>query len=166
MSIPKDILGQFNDEIILAGYRGSISHGTYRPNTDETSIDDKDAMIIVIPNIKYYFGLKEWGSRGTKEIKRGEWDIVVYEIRKFINLLAKGNPNVLFMLWLDENMYLKRTTVGQRIINNRDMFSSKAVYHSFSGYSYSQLKRISSDEKCIDNLQKILNTIDEEISKR
>ena len=35
--------------VVLAAYRGSIAHGMYVPNTDPTSIDDKDVMIVVVP---------------------------------------------------------------------------------------------------------------------
>lgn len=33
----------------LVGYRGSIAHGMYVPNTDPNSIDDKDVMGVCIP---------------------------------------------------------------------------------------------------------------------
>ena len=32
------------DDLIVLGYRGSISHGMYVPQTDPNSIDDKDVM--------------------------------------------------------------------------------------------------------------------------
>ena len=143
--IPKNILGKYNyltDDSILVGYRGSIAHGMYVPQSDPNSIDDKDVMAIIIPDINYYFGLKEFGSRGTKEIKVDEWDIVAYEFLKFIRLLRKGNPNVLSMLWLAEQDYMKVTAVGRILIANRALFTTKQVYHSFVGYAYGQLKRM------------------------
>jgi hypothetical protein len=50
----------------LLGYRGSIAHGMYIPSSDQDSIDDVDLMGIVIASEPHYFGLREWGSRGTK----------------------------------------------------------------------------------------------------
>lgn len=128
--------------IILSGYVGSISHGTYVPNSNPSSIDDKDVMCISIPGIDYYYGLKGYGSRGTKIIKQDEWDIVIYELKKMISLLLKGNPNVLCMLWLDPTDYIEVTPIGQKLLNAREIFVSRQVYHSFIGYAHSQAHRM------------------------
>lgn len=127
---------------ILAGYRGSISHGTYVPQNDPNSIDDKDVMCIVIPDLDHYFGLKNFGSKGTKEIKKEEWDVVVYEFKKYISLLLKSNPNVLALMWLEENDYITRSDLGDLLIKNRELFVSKKAYHSFSGYAHGQAHRM------------------------
>lgn len=144
MGLPKNILNlpKIKDECILMGYRGSMSHGTYRPNKDPNSIDDIDLQGICIPPIDYYYGLKEFGSRGTVEIKEAEWDIVLFELTKAIRLLEKGNPNVLSILWLKPSYYLKVSEAGQMLIDNRDLFVSKRIYHSFVGYANGQLKRM------------------------
>lgn len=131
-----------NDWAIILGYRGSIAHGMYVPPKEPTSIDDKDLMGVCVTPIDYYYGLNEFGSHGTKEIKQDEWDIVVYEARKFIHLLEQGNPNVLSLLWLAPNYYLKITDAGRLLIENRHLFVGKHVYHSFTGYAHSQLHRM------------------------
>ncbi len=130
---------------ILIGYRGSIAHGMYVPNTDPNSIDDRDIMAVIIPPVDTYLGLKHFGSRGTKEIlpsDTNEWDVVTYEFIKYIKLLINSNPNVLSLLWLDEDLYVQRSKEGQELINNRDLFISKEIYKSFTGYAYGQLKRM------------------------
>lgn len=145
MSIPKDLIKEhkaLSDWNIITAYRGSISHGMFMPNNDPNSIDDKDAIAICIPPIEYYFGLKTYGSRGTKEIKRDEWDIVIYEFKKFISLLLKGNPNVLSLLWLEDIYYINVTEIGQKIIDNKHLFIGKHVYHSFVGYAKGQMHRM------------------------
>jgi uncharacterized protein len=123
---------------ILLGYRGSITHGTYIKNKDK-SIDDKDIMGICVPPKEYYFGLKSFEQYEKFE---GEWDVVIYSIKKMFNLLLKNNPNVLSLLWLPKNYYIIKTDLGQMIINNRKEFSSKQVYKSFCGYAYGQLHRM------------------------
>lgn len=129
-------------QTILAGYRGSIAHGMYVAPKEVASTDDKDLMYIVMPGMDYYLGLKTYGSKGTKEIKKDEWDIVAYEARKFISLLAQGNPNVLMMLWLKPNYYLKVSGAGQMLIDNKQLFVGKHVYRSFTGYAHGQLHRM------------------------
>lgn len=123
---------------ILTCYRGSIAHGTYVPN----QYDDLDILCIVVPPIDYYFGLKQYGSRGTKEIKYGEWDILVYEAHKFIRLLQQGNPNVLHCLWTDKKYYLKITAAGQLLLAHPYIFSGKHVYRSFVGYARAQMEKM------------------------
>jgi len=145
MTIPKSITNEhffINEWSILLGYRGSISHGMYEPNKLPTSTDDKDVIGICIPPMDYYYGLRQFGSRGTKEIKAGEWDIVLFEFVKAIRLLEKGNPNILSILWLDKNHYLKITKTGQVLLDNRQLFIGKHVYHSFVGYAHGQLHRM------------------------
>lgn len=144
MKVPADVLQDpsLSDWNILLAYRGSIAHGMYVPPKNPTSIDDKDLMGVCIPPIDYYWGLETFGSNGTKEIKQDEWDIVVYELRKFVHLLSQGNPNVLSLLWLAPNYYVYVSSAAQLLINNRQLFVGKHVYHSFSGYAHSQLHRM------------------------
>ncbi len=145
MTIPRGITNQ-HPELdawsILSAYRGSIAHGMYVQPSDPNSVDDKDVMGVIVPPIEYYFGLKTYGTRGTKEIKQDEWDIVVYEAGKFISLLAQGNPNVLMLLWLQPQYYLHIKPAGQLIIDNKQLFVGRHVYKAFTGYAYGQLHRM------------------------
>lgn len=144
MGFPKALLKNLglSDWCILHCYRGSIAHGMYVPNSDPLSIDDKDTMAICVPSKEYYLGLKQYGSRGTREIKHNEWDIVIYEAKKAVSLLAKGNPNVLMMLWVSPHHYIKVAPAGQLLIDNRDLFVGRHVYRSFVGYAHGQLHRM------------------------
>lgn len=127
-----------NDTILL-GYRGSIAHGTYVPQEDDAGIDDKDIMGVCIAPLNVYVGLAHFEQ---KEKMYKEWDSVVYEIRKYFRLLLKSNPNVMGALWLEPNHYIIKTDLGKMIVDNRDIFVSKAAYHSFNGYAYGQFKRM------------------------
>lgn len=145
MGIPADILRAtpaLNEWTILSGYIGSLAHGTWQPSSEPTSVDDRDVMAICVPPLEYYLGLKTFGSRGTMEVKRDIWDIVIYEARKALGLLSQGNPNVLGLLWLPENCYLNRSAAGQLILTHRSMFVGKHVYNAFIGYAHGQLHRM------------------------
>lgn len=134
-----------NVRTILLAYRGSVAHGTWVPNTDPNSIDDVDLMGVVVPGLNHYFGLEQYGSRGTREIMRDPWDIVLYEARKAISLLLKGNPNVLALLWLPEDLYINVEPAGRRLIDNRHLFATKAVYGPFRGYAAGQFRKMHAD---------------------
>jgi len=144
--IPKDnLLDNLENQVILKGYRGSIAHGTYEENVTH---DDKDIMGIFVspPDVIYGIANMETIERAIPE-KLSEkrtvvWDIVYYSLRKYLNLLLKQNPNVIMLLWLDEKYYIKRTRWGNLLIENRSRLLSKQSYHSFSGYAYGQLHRM------------------------
>ena len=67
---------------------------------------------------------------------------MVYEIRKFFRLLLKQNPNVVGTLWLQEKDYIHISESGRLILENRNLFVSKAAYHSFIGYAHGQLHKM------------------------
>lgn len=128
------------EHTILLGYRGSIAHGMYRnPEYHIDGIDDKDILGVCIAPINVYMGLDRFE---VHEKMLDEWDSVIYELKKMIGLLAKGNPNVLSLLWLEDQSYIFRHPLGNRLIESRDIFVSRQIYHSFTGYAYSQLKRM------------------------
>jgi len=125
--------------LILLGYRGSLAHGTFIPSKDPNSIDDKDVMGVFINPLDHYFGNK---TKDTQDTMVKEWDAVSYELRHFVSLLEKANPNVLSLLWLKPNLYVHIDPLGQMLIYNRELFVSRKVFHSFVGYAKGQLKRM------------------------
>ncbi len=131
---------------VFLQYRGSIAHGTHVPPEEDTGIDDVDFMGVVIAAKENYLGLKEWGSRGTKEIKVDRLDAVFYELRKFIGLLLQGNPNVLGMLWTPKPLEISGSWQGDCLRLQRDIFVGKHVYNAFAGYAHAQLKKMFSAE--------------------
>jgi uncharacterized protein len=145
MAVPGDVLARdrgLTDWCILHGYRGSIAHGMYEPSDQPNSIDDKDTMALCVPSVEHYFGLSDYGSRGTREIKHGEWDIVIYEARKAIRLLQGGNPNVLSLLWLEPSYRIAVTPAGQHLLDHRGLFVGRHVYKPFVGYATQQLYKM------------------------
>lgn len=128
-----------NGDLILLGYRGSKAHNMFVPSNDPNSFDDIDLMGVYIAPIEHYLG---FGRADSCDRFIGEWDVVSYELKKFIGLLYKNNPNVVSMLWLQPDDLFVTTPLGQKLIDNRDLFSSKMAYHSFIGYAHGQLKRM------------------------
>lgn len=137
LNIPREVIPPV-DTLIMLGYRGSIAHGTYIPNNDQTDID---LMGVYIDNIEYYYGLIDNEKKDYLEEKKDEWDAVSYEIRKLFNLLLKQNPNVLMLLFLEEKHIIYKTDIWQMIIDNKECFNSKNAFHSFAGYVNGQLRR-------------------------
>lgn len=137
------------DTVVLAATIGSHSHGTYVPPTDPDAIDDTDIMGVVIPPPEYMVsGLQSWEGWNCQH---EELDIVTYSLAKWTRLMAKGNPNVLGLLWLRDDMYLKTSHVARALIRNRDLFSSRRAYDSFAGYADNQLRKMTSYSPEIQN---------------
>lgn len=130
----------FPNNVILAGYRGSVAHGMYIPDTDPNSIDDIDLMGVFLAPVEHYIGITK--TKETVENFVGKYDCVSYAFIKFVKLLLKSNPNVIALLWINEEHYIKRHEYGQLLIDNRDLFVSKLAYKSFTGYAYGQLKKM------------------------
>ena len=123
---------------VMLGYMGSHSHGTHIPSTDPNSIDDIDLMGFSLGPVESYLGLKKFEHMVHKE---AEWDIVVYEIRKFTRLLLQQNPNVVGLLWLKDDLYI-HDDIQRQYVEKRDIFSSKLAYKTFIGYATSQRKKM------------------------
>jgi len=142
--VPKEVLV---DNLILLGYRGSVAHNMYIPNTDPDSTDDIDLIGVFIAPENFYIGLRQHKSRQTREIKREidgmMWDCVYYELQKFVKLLLKGNPNVLSLLWIKREHYLLISEFGRMLLENKRSFLGKRnLYKAFTGYANGQLKRM------------------------
>lgn len=127
------------ENLILLGYRGSIAHGMFVPSTDPDSIDDRDLMGVYVGPVQHYLG---FGRNDVKEKFIGRWDSVCYELRKFIGLLLKGNPNVLTMLWLPDKFVLLTSDVAEDLRAHKELFRSRKVFNAFTGYAHGQLKRM------------------------
>ena len=120
----------------LAGYRGSVAHGTAGD-----IIDDVDIGGVFIPPKSHYFGLTRLNHVERIGVA-GKYDFALFEIKKYFRLLLKSNPNVLSLLWLPQNLYIVQSDWGKQLLENRSLFMSKHLYKSFGGYAYGQLRRM------------------------
>ncbi len=131
------------DKIILKNISGSQLYGTNTPNSDQ------DYNGIFIPAEQYIFGLlrlteesedgtvikKDKNNKNTKE----SVDIKLFEIRKFINLAIKCNPNILEMLFLNDESIIESSQEYETIRKNYDKFLSKElIYKKFGEYAKTQ----------------------------
>lgn len=128
---------------ILMGMRGSHAHGTYMPPTEPTSIDDEDWFCVVKHTPEFYVGLDGYAKReDNTDCIHDKIDIVVYDVRKFVHLLLKGNPNVHAWLWTDVNYGEDSREDGELLVSERRGFLSKNVLKSTGGYAKGQIHRM------------------------
>ena len=68
-------------------------------------------------------------------------DEELHELRKFLKLAAKSNPNILEFLYVDRGIKLS-TPIWCKVREQRHLFLSKKARYTFSGYAHAQLERI------------------------
>jgi len=128
---------------VLVGFRGSIAHNTYMPPDSPNGIDDIDLIAVYMAPVEYYIGLG-YGRRYRKgsHVIDGKFDCARYELKHFVNLALKSNPSILTLLWIEDKHYLKISDGMKTLLDNKESFSSKQAYTTFTGYAASQLKRM------------------------
>ena len=135
--------------LVYLCYRGSISHNTFVPNTDPNSIDDIDLLGVFILPEEYYIGLSQHKSENPitieiqKEIDGVLLDCVFYEIRHFVDMALKSNPNVFSALWVKPDHRIVSIGRFNAYLRHKEIFLSKRqIYKSFTGYANGQLKEM------------------------
>ncbi|BAQ63295.1 DNA polymerase beta superfamily protein [Geminocystis sp. NIES-3709] len=148
-----------NDRTLLLAITGSNAYGLA-----VEGVSDIDYKGIFIAPKSYYLGLKQieqiegkgkegifsnnQDNKGLTKIDinyqkfnflKGN-DFVIYELKKYLNLLKNANPNIQELLWLNDYIYLN--PLAKILINNREQFLTKKVKFSYIGYANAQLKKV------------------------
>jgi len=84
-----------------------------------------------------------------KNSKNPKIEGVVYSMRKFFMLAAEVNPNIIEILWTDKSDQIIRTSLMEKIIENRNLFLSNKARWTWSGYAFAQAKKIERHRKWI-----------------
>lgn len=113
---------------------GSRVYGTANEESDY------DYRGVCIPPINYWLG---YASR-FDQYAPSDIDEVVYGLSKFLHLAAQNNPNIIELLWVPEKYWTTSSTYWTRLVEHRDWFLSKKCFHTYKGYSHSQMRRMKS----------------------
>ena len=114
---------------ILIGFGGSYAYGTNIETSDVDirgiSVDSADSILL---------------GNSFDQIVDTTTDTTIYSLQKMCKLLYNCNPNCIEILGLKEYLYL--SPIGEKLIQNKDMFLSKKCINSFMGYANQQLYRL------------------------
>lgn len=124
--------------IIFECISGSRAYGLDTPSSD-TDIRG----VFILPKDSFY-SLDYIG-----QINNETNDIVYYELRKFMELCSKNNPNILELLNVPEECILYKDPLFDEI--KMDYFLSKQCEKSFANYAFAQIKKARGLEKKIMN---------------
>jgi len=131
-------------KILFKAVLGSRAYGTH---TETSDYDYRGVGIQT--SIDYYFGNKRLKQqRGTKEE-----DIVIYSLAEFFNFAAKGNPNILEILFQENKEQIEVNTPEWEnlILPNRKLFLSKLAKDAYEGYAKAQYIRMENHHNFILN---------------
>ena len=138
-------------------YEAIVGSRLYGMSTDTSDTDTKGIFarekLDIIPSEDHYFGLMNLPKDTVKEVKNGlegpaKVESVFYSIRKFMELCMKGNPTLIEVAFVPDNMLLKRTEISDEIMKFiRNNFMTKQTLKSYIGYFLDQKRNNSSTPK-------------------
>lgn len=131
--IPVRDVPWLRDRTVYLVRHGSQAYGTSTPTSD------LDLRACAVPPAKYLLG---YLNRFEQAVFKEPHDLTVFSLHKFAKLAADGNPNVLELLYVEDEDVLYASRVGDVLRANRHLFLSKKIKHTMTGYAHSQLKRI------------------------
>ena len=116
--------------------RGSHAYGT---NVETSDTDYSGVFIQSMNDIL--------GNKYTEQINDDTNDIVIYEIRRFLELLGSNNPTVLELLNTPEDCIIYKDPAFDLILNDKEKFITKICAKSFGGYAKQQISKAKGQNK-------------------
>ena len=116
--------------------RGSHAYGTNIPTSDT------DYSGVFVQNLDSILGMSY-----VDQINDDKNDIVIYELRRFLELLAKNNPTVLELLNTPEDCVVYKHPLFDKILQNKDNLLTKICANSFGGYAKEQISKAKGQNK-------------------
>lgn len=116
--------------------RGSHAYGT---NIETSDIDYSGVFVQNIDSIL--------GNSYIQQINDDNNDIVIYEIRRFLELLSKNNPTILELLNTPDDCIIYKHPIFDIILHNKDKFITKTCSDSFGGYAKVQIQKARGQNK-------------------
>lgn len=129
------VLGEYDlyEYVIFRSVVGSHAYGLANEGSDV------DRRGIYLPPADLH-----WSLYGVPDqLEDRETDEVYWEMRKFVTLALKANPNILECLYTP--MVELVTPIAEELLAMRGSFLSKHVYQTYNGYVLSQFKRLEQD---------------------
>ena len=116
--------------------RGSHAYGT---NVETSDTDYAGVFIQSMDDIL--------GNKYTEQINDDTNDTVIYEIRRFLELLGSNNPTVLELLNTPEDCIIYKDPAFDLILNDKEKFITKICAKSFGGYAKQQISKAKGQNK-------------------
>jgi len=130
-----------NNLILFEAISGSVA---FNLNDENSDVDIRGVFIMEENDI--------YGSEYIEQINENNNDITFYEIRKFIELLSKNNPNALELLNMPEHCIIFKHELFDLL--QPSIFLAKTCYDTYLNYAKGQIEQARGLNK------KIVNPVD------
>ncbi len=130
---PADIDQTLYERVIYRCIIGSVAYGLAGEGSD---IDRRG---FYLPPADLHWSLFDL----PEQLENRETEECYWEIRKFVTMALKANPNVLECLYTP--LVELSTPLADELISGRSAFLSKLIYQTYNGYVMSQFKRLEQD---------------------
>lgn len=153
--------------LILGSISGSIAYGIQTENSDV------DLRGIYVHKAKDFFGYKELESNTQSRdfldflkprihpslacYAANGVEGIAHELRQFLRLAIKCNPNILECLFCERPDILYSTGSGSLLLENRHLFLSQLAKNSYFGYARNQAKNSAGSFEGIINFLTLSN---------
>lgn len=137
------VLGEYDlyEHVVYRCVLGSHAYGLANESWD------LDRRGIYLPPAELH-----WSLFGVPEqLENRETDEVYWEMRKFVTLALKANPNILECLYTP--VIETTTPIADELLAMRGSFLSKLVYQTYNGYVLSQFKRLEQDLRTLGEIK-------------
>lgn len=120
---------------------GSKLYGCSREGSDD------DLRGFVVPPKEYLFGIYPFEQYEDSKV-----DTKIYSLKKFLGLLANGDPQSLESLFVPSDKILRKNHIYDTILRNRSIFLSKTIYKRLMGFGYSEYSKAMCQKKEFEKL--------------
>ncbi|MBN2441456.1 MAG: nucleotidyltransferase domain-containing protein [Spirochaetales bacterium] len=135
---------------------------------------DTDYLSVFIPHSESLLGLSpsEYRDNSTKPSwenrrnTRQDIDDTSFSLPRFLKLLLRNNPNIIEVLFATQDNIIVCEPQAREIIDNYKKFVSQRVKDTFTGYAYSQKKKLVVKRERFASLEKGLDYMEKELFPR
>jgi hypothetical protein len=125
--------GWIAHNLMLWHFHGSLLYGTNGIHSDT------DIRGIVLAPKDYWVGAHKFEQI---EIKQDGLDIVIYDVRKWLNLVYYNNPSVIESLFVPDHTIIHASEHWNYLRDEARKLLSKQAHTAFSGYAHAQWKKL------------------------
>lgn len=151
--------------IIFKVRNGSYLYGLQRPESDE------DFMGVFMPTAHDMLGLhpvyevdNSTKSSSSKERNtKDDVDDKTYNLHKFMHLVLQNNPNIVEVMFATDKNILILEPEFKELMDNVDKLISQKVFHTFTGYAYSQRKKLAVKSSRYGSLVEVVDFLEKSV---
>lgn len=138
--------------IIFEAISGSRAYGTDLPTSDT---DIRGIFVMPTEEVLKANPTTDGCYPYIEQISDDTNDVTFYEIGRFLELLEKGNPNILELLNVPEDCIVYQDPIFKELFADKFKYLSKKLRHTFAGYAKTQIGKAKGMNKKVHNPQPV-----------